>query len=153
MIDMARRHPIVTPVDRARGRSRHGRGGRSSVTGPDLAPLVTRAETFDRVVGDTAHYLVELWPDELRGVVFQVADMPSGPITGEPADRAVPRWRLDRTPDRVTMFRIPVERLDRLPEKDDLDRRAVIETAVFRAVGELIDKDPWDLAPDRYRHL
>jgi hypothetical protein len=145
---MVRRHRIVPPVDRARGRSRHGRSYRSSVTGPDLAPLVTRAETFDRIVADTAHYLVELWPAELQDVVFQVADMPSDP--GAPT--AMPRWKIERAPVRVTIFRIPVERVTHQPEKDDMDRRIVIETAVFRAVAELLDKDPWDLAPDRYRH-
>ncbi|PCN49307.1 hypothetical protein Csp2054_03780 [Curtobacterium sp. 'Ferrero'] len=145
---MRRKPPLVTPVARGRGRSRHGRGGRSSVTGPDLAPLVTRAETFDRIVGDTAHYLVQLWPEELDGVVFQVADMPTDPTL----PTSMPRWRVDRAGRRVTLFRIPVERVTRSPEKDDVDRRIVVETAVFRAVGELIDKDPWDLAPDRYRH-
>ncbi|MCL9666602.1 metallopeptidase family protein [Curtobacterium albidum] len=145
---MRRKHPTVTPVDRARGRSRHGRGGRSSVTGPDLAPVITRAETFDRIVGDTAHYLVGLWPDELAGVVFQVADMP----TDQALPDRLPRWRVDRDERRVTLFRVPVERVTRSPEKDDTDRRVIVETAVFRAVGELIDKDPWDLAPDRYRH-
>jgi hypothetical protein len=145
---MVRRHRLVTPVDRARGRSRHGRGYRSSVTGPDLAPVITRAETFDRIVGDTAHYLVELWPEELHGVVFQVADMP----TDTSLPTSMPRWRIDRQGRKVTLFRIPVERVTRMPEKDDLDRRVVIETAVFRAVAELLDKDPWDLAPDRYRH-
>ncbi len=118
------------------------------MTGPDLAPLTTRAEAFDRIVGDTAHYLVQLWPDELAGVVFQVADMPTDPTL---PDR-MPRWRVDRAGKRVTVFRVPVERVTRSPEKDDVDRRIIVETAVFRAVGELIDKDPWDLAPDRYRH-
>jgi hypothetical protein len=118
------------------------------VTGPDLAPVITRAETFDRIVGDTAHYLIGLWPDELAGVVFQVADMPTDAALPD----YMPRWRVDREGRRVTLFRIPVERVTRSPEKDDTDKRIVIETAVFRAVGELIDKDPWDLAPDRYRH-
>jgi hypothetical protein len=145
---MPRRHRLVVPVARGRGRSRHGRGGRSSVTGPELAPLLTRAESFDRIVADTAHYLVELWPDELRDVVFQVADMP----TDAQLPTTMPRWRVERPERRVTLFRIPVERITRMPEKDDADRRIVIETAVFRAVGELLDKDPWDLAPDRYRH-
>jgi hypothetical protein len=145
---MVRRHRLVTPVDRGRGRSRHGRAYRSSVTGPELAPIITRAEAFDRIVADTAHYLVELWPDELRDIVFQVADMPAE--TGLP--KSMPRWRIDRADGRVTIFRIPVERVAHMPEKDDLDRRIIVETAVFRAVGELIDKDPWDLAPDRYRH-
>lgn len=145
---MRRKPRLVTPVDRARGRSRHGRGFRSSVTGPELAPIITRAEAFDRIVGDTAHYLMGLWPDELHGVVFQVADMPSDSAVPD----AMPRWRVEHDERRVTVFRIPVERVTRAPEKDDTDRRVIVETAVFRAVGELIDKDPWDLAPDRYRH-
>ncbi|MBF4584256.1 metallopeptidase family protein [Curtobacterium sp. VKM Ac-2865] len=145
---MRRKPRLVTPVDRGRGRSRHGRGSRSSVTGPELAPIITRAEAFDRIVGDTAHYLLGLWPDELQGVVFQVADMPTEP--GLPD--SLPRWRIEHDERRVTVFRIPVERVTRSPEKDDVDRRIVVETAVFRAVAELLDKDPWDLAPDRYRH-
>ncbi|MCY1695840.1 metallopeptidase family protein [Curtobacterium sp. SL109] len=145
---MRRKPRLVTPVARGRGRSRHGRGHRSSVTGPELAPVITRAEAFDRIVGDTAHYLLGLWPDELQGVVFQVADMPTGP--GLPD--ALPRWRVEHGERRVTVFRIPVERVTHSPEKDDVDRRIVVETAVFRAVAELLDKDPWDLAPDRYRH-
>ncbi|WP_284756341.1 metallopeptidase family protein [Curtobacterium sp. ME-Dv--P-122a] len=145
---MRRKPRLVTPVDRGRGRSRHGRDGRSSVTGPELAPIITRAEAFDRIVGDSAHYLLGLWPEELSGVVFQVADMPSDTTLPD----EMPRWRIDRDTRRVTVFRIPVERVNRSPEKDDSDRRIIIETAVFRAVGELIGKDPWDLAPDRYRH-
>jgi hypothetical protein len=28
-----------------------------------------------------------------------------------------------------------------------------VESCVFRAVAELLGKDPWDLAPDRFRHV
>jgi hypothetical protein len=28
-----------------------------------------------------------------------------------------------------------------------------VEGCVFKAVGELLGKDPWDLAPDRFRHF
>ncbi len=119
------------------------------MTGPDLPPVITRAELFDRIVADTAHYLVERWPDELANVVFQVADMPS---TAE-QPTVMPRWLVEHQPPRVTIYRIPVERVTRLPEKDDLDRRIIVETSVLRAVAELIGKDPWDLAPDRYRHF
>ena len=122
------------------------------MTGPHLAPVVTRAELFDRIVGDTAHYLLGLWPEELAGVVFQVADMPTVGSAPVPVPDRMPRWRVDRDERRVTLFRIPVERVTHSPEKDDTDRRVIVETAVFRAVGELLDKDPWDLAPDRYRH-
>jgi hypothetical protein len=29
----------------------------------------------------------------------------------------------------------------------------VIESCVFRGIAELLGKDPWDLAPDRFRHF
>jgi hypothetical protein len=28
-----------------------------------------------------------------------------------------------------------------------------IESCVFRAVAELLGRDPWDLAPDRFHHF
>jgi lambda repressor-like predicted transcriptional regulator len=28
----------------------------------------------------------------------------------------------------------------------------LIESYVFRAVAELLGRDPWDISPDRYRH-
>jgi hypothetical protein len=34
-----------------------------------------------------------------------------------------------------------------------LHKRMMIESCVFRAVAELLGKDPWDLAPERFRHL
>jgi hypothetical protein len=36
---------------------------------------------------------------------------------------------------------------------DELHRRMLVESCVFRAVAELLGKDPWDLAPERFRHL
>jgi hypothetical protein len=52
----------------------------------------------------------------------------------------------------VVLHRIPIERMSRLHRDDDWHRRLMVESCVFRAVGELIGKDPWDLAPDRFRH-
>jgi hypothetical protein len=43
--------------------------------------------------------------------------------------------------------------MSRLHRYDDLHRRMMVESCVFRAVAELLGKDPWDLAPDRFRHL
>ena len=43
--------------------------------------------------------------------------------------------------------------LSRLHRYDDLHRRMMVESCVFRAVAELLGKDPWDLAPERFRHL
>ena len=129
-------------------RDRHGRGIRASVTGPDLPVLRTRADAFEASVASTAEYLKDIWPDELADVTFEIAGLPS-----EVGRSGVNRWR--STPDerRVILYRLPIERLARLRRADDLHRRMLIESCVFRAVAELLGKDPWDLAPDRYRHF
>ena len=41
----------------------------------------------------------------------------------------------------------------RLEPDDEWHRRSFIESCVFRAVAELLGKDPWDIAPERYRHF
>ena len=110
--------------------------------------LRTRAEAFESTVASTAEYLRDIWPDELDGVRFEVAGLPSGQ-----GERGVDRWRALRDERRVILFRLPIERLAKLHRADELHRRMLIESCVFRAVAELLDKDPWELAPDRYRHL
>ena len=132
-----------------RSRDRHGRGIRSAVTGPHLPLLHTRADQFDLAVAATAEYLKDLWPNELAGVSFEVAGLPRE-VT--PAG-GIDRWRVDVPEKRVILFRLPIERLARLHRTDDLHRRMLIESCVFRAVAELLGTDPWDLAPERFRHL
>ena len=134
---------------RGLARDRHGRGIRAAVTGPLLPLLRSRADVFDMTVASTAEYLKELWPAELSGVSFEVAALPSQLGTSVGVDR----WRVLAAERRVILYRLPVERLSRLHRYDDLHRRMMIESCVFRAVAELIGKDPWDLAPDRFRHL
>ncbi len=130
-------------------RDRHGRGIRSAVTGPHLPLLRSRADTFEMTVASTADYLKDLWPDELASVTFEVAGMPSE-LGATPA---VDRWRVLPTQRRVILYRLPIERLSRLHRYDDLHKRMMVESCVFRAVADLLGKDPWDLAPDRFRHL
>ena len=60
---------------------------------------------------------------------------------------------LARSPRRVILYRLTIERLPKLHSDDDLHRRMLVESCVFRAVAELLGKDPWDLAPERFRHL
>lgn len=98
-------------------------------------------------VADTAEYLRSVWP-ELVDVTFEVAGLPRS-VTGP----GVNRWKVDVGERRVTLFRLPIERLTKLHVNDELHLRMLIESCVFRAVGELLGKDPWDLAPDRFRHL
>ncbi|CAN5204243.1 metallopeptidase family protein [soil metagenome] len=134
---------------RAGWRDRHGRGLRSAVTGPHLPLLNTRSDIFDLTVASTAEYLKDMWPDELATVSFEVAGLPSevGP------SRRVDRWLVLPAERRVILFRLPIERFARMHRHDELHRRMLIETCVFRAVAELLGKDPWDLAPERFRHL
>ena len=100
-------------------------------------------------VAATAEYLKDLWPDELAAVSFEVAGQPSEITTTGGIDR----WLVIAPERRVILFRLPIERLARLHRHDDLHRRMLIESCVFRAVAELLGKDPWDLAPDRFRYL
>ncbi|MDM4762714.1 metallopeptidase family protein [Galbitalea sp. SE-J8] len=133
----------------ARSRERHGRAQRSLIAGPELPPLWTRFDAFDSAVAGCAEYLKELWPDELAAVTFEVAGIPAQIASA----RGVDRWRVYPDENRVLLYRLPIERLSRLHKQDALHRRLMIESCVFRAVAELLGKDPWDLAPDRFRHL
>lgn len=145
---MARSRRLSTaPSARGGFRDRHGRGLRSSVTGPHLPVLRTRAETFESIVAETADYLRGLWPAELGQVSFEIAGIPRS-VGGDGLDR----WRVDTSANRVVLYRLPIERLSHLHIDDDAHQRMYVESCVFRAVGELLGRDPWDLAPDRYRH-
>jgi hypothetical protein len=146
MARSSRRAAVPASV-RAGWRDRHGRGIRAAVTGPQLPPLRTRAEVFDATIAATAQYLKDLWPDELANTHFEVADLPAASDTS-----GVRRWLVIAPEHRIILFRLPIERLARLHRKDEFHRRMMIESCVFRAVAELLGKDPWDLAPDRFRH-
>lgn len=121
---------------------------RSAVTGPHLPLLNTRVDIFDLTVSSTAEYLKDLWPSELAAVSFEVAGLP-GELS---ADDGIDRWLVLAPERRIILFRLPIERLARLHRNDELHRRMLIESCVFRAVAEFLGKDPWDLAPERFRH-
>ena len=137
------------PPATSRWRSRHGRGARGPVTGPHLPMLQNRIDFFDMTVASTADYLKGVWPEELADVHFEVAATP----IGNSGDDGVDRWRVDAGRRRIVLYRVPIQRLTKLHRDDELHRRMYIEGCVFRAVAELLGKDPWDLAPDRYRHF
>lgn len=134
---------------RAGYRDRHGRGIRAAVTGPHLPLLRTRVDLFDLAVASTAEYLKDAWPAELENVSFEVAGLPSQLAGTDGVDR----WRVYPLERRVVLYRLPIERLAHLHVDDEAHKRMMIESCVFRAVAELLGKDPWDLAPDRYRHF
>ena len=111
--------------------------------------LRTRVDVFDMTVAATAGYLKDLWPDDLAGVHFEVAALPPDADTSG----MVSRWLVVAPQRRIILFRLPIERLARLHRRDELHRRMMIESCVFRAVAELLGKDPWELAPERFRHF
>lgn len=110
--------------------------------------LRTRAETFEGTVAETADYLRGLWPEDLAEVSFEIAGIPRsvGPS-------GLDRWLVDQHARRVVLYRLPIERLSHLHIDDESHQRMYVEGCVFRAVAELLGRDPWDLAPDRFRHF
>ncbi|WP_374107320.1 metallopeptidase family protein [Cryobacterium sp. 1639] len=122
---------------------------RSSATGPFLPPLRTRIDTFDMTIASTVDYLRMVWPAELSDVIFEVAPGPASVIPGV----GVERFSVDARERRITLYRLPMQRLSRMHQVDELHQRMIVESCVFRAVAELLGKDPWDLAPDRFRRL
>ncbi|WOQ68792.1 hypothetical protein RYJ27_08720 [Microbacterium limosum] len=138
----------ATPGARRPNRhDRHGRVGRSAVVRPPIGPLETRFDRFDIAVGAAAEFLRSAWTD-LRDVSFEIASMPP-----ESDADGIPRWHIDRDARRIVLYRIPVERLGHLHRDDDLHRRMAVEGTVFRAAAEYLDRDPWDLGPERFRYF
>ena len=146
---MIRRRARAVPAPRVRAsrHGRHGRDDRSPVVRPPLPPLDTRVDRFDLAVGTAAEFLRSAWED-LREVRFEVADMPTGPDA-----RGIPRWQVFRDEKRIVLFRLPIERLSHLHRDDDLHRRMMVESSVFRAAAEYLERDPWDLGPERFRYF
>lgn len=140
------RRDIRATSTRGSSRDRHGRGVRGFVTGPQLAPLRTRVNVFESTVAGAAEYLKDIWPDELSAVHFEIAGLPRE-VT---AKGGVARWLVIAPERRIILYRLPIERLAKLHRSDDLHRRMLIESCVFRAVAELLGKDPWELAPERF---
>lgn len=144
---MIRRRAARTPVRRPARHGRHGREDRSPVVRPPLLPLETREERFDFAVGTAAEFLRSAWP-ELREVRFEVAAMPAASD-----EDGIPRWSVHADEKRIVLYRLPIERLGDLHREDDLHRRMAIEGCVFRAAAEYLDRDPWDLGPERFRYF
>ncbi|GAA1926253.1 hypothetical protein GCM10009775_18080 [Microbacterium aoyamense] len=135
------------PRRRPARHGRHGRVGRSPVVRPPLPPLDTRIDRFDLAVGTAAEFLRSAWP-ELRDVSFEIADMP---LAAD--EQGIPRWRVLADEKRIILFRLPIERLSHLHRDDELHRRMMVEGSVFRAAAEYLDRDPWDLGPERFRYF
>ncbi|MDF0514670.1 hypothetical protein PX701_13645 [Agromyces sp. H3Y2-19a] len=146
---MPRSRRVAAPRSPRRlARDRHGRGMRSPVTGPHLPMLTNRLDEFELTVATTVSYLRGLWP-ELEGVVFEVAQAPAEAIHDDHIDR----WKVYHDERRIVFFRLPIVRFLRLQEGEDKDEKLLVESCVFRAIADFLGRDPWELAPGRYRHF
>ena len=99
------------------------------------------------MVGQTVEFLRSAWPEELEKLTWQVSDAPL--MVSNRTE--VMRFAVNREKFRVTIFRIPIERLTHHRRTDKLDERFHIEQYVFQAVAELLGKDPGELIPDRFK--
>ena len=130
-------------MTRTHGRSR--RPGRSVVLGPEIAKRRRRADYFVEVVEAMMDHLRKLAPEELDGTTVAIRAMPDQPSTLP----GVARWRVDKASKTIHLFRLPIERMGHHHPGDRWYERMLIESAVIKAVAELIGWDPWRLTPGR----
>ena len=126
-------------------RERHGRPIRGSL----LSHLASTRPLsfFENVVSQTVEFLRAAWPEELDKLDWRVADAPPALDTNQ----EIARYSVNREKFRITIYRIPIERLTHHRRTDRMDERFHIEQFVFQASAELIGKDPGDLIPDRFK--
>lgn len=124
---------------------------RGPLAPPQVPLAVTRAESFDDLVRDSADRLERHWP-QLSKVEFAVQDVPLADLPdGDPAPgevvEPVPLGRVvtargDR-PDRVVVYRRPVE----IRAKNREERALLVHEVVVEQVAELLGLAPESIDP------
>lgn len=127
-------------------RSRHGRQLRSDVRGIAAIGNGGRNTSFAEIAKDVVNYLCDAQPTLMHDIQVEMTLLPSA----ERADGVPRRWTALRSERRVILYRLPIERGSKLHRQDDWHRRNNIETTVIEAIADLIDIDPYELAPNRY---
>ncbi|MFM6974768.1 MAG: hypothetical protein ACKOXM_06555 [Agromyces sp.] len=138
--------PMPQSVAGSRRRGRHGRALRSSLVGRYLPPIRTRRDEFNVIVSQTVDFVRGNLPAEMSDVTVFVAAAPAEAVHGDHIDR----WGMNAEARSVTLYWMPIARFDFKHGDTDLQRRMMIEGYVFRALAELLGKDPWDLARARF---
>ncbi|WP_077061062.1 metallopeptidase family protein [Streptomyces sp. MP131-18] len=136
------------PADRHRHRDRHGRGMRGPVAPPQVPLAISRADTFDSLVHDSAERLRRRLP-QLAGVDFEVQEVPWLAREGEPGSGTdgVPLGGVQRArpgrPDRIVVYRRPVE----LRSRDRDERAQLVHEVVVEQAAELLGLAPESVDP------
>ena len=126
-------------------RERHGRTARGSL----LAHLGAGRSLsfFETVVSQTVDFLRTAWPEELSKLDYRLKDAPDA---SDPKSE-VARYSVNQKTFRITIYRLPIERMTHHRRTDRMDERFHIEQFVFQAAAELIGKNPDDLIPDQFK--
>lgn len=126
-------------------RERHGRTARGSL----LAHLGAGRSLgfFETVVSQTVDFLRTAWPEELSKLDYRLKDAPDA---SDPKSE-VARYSVNQKTFRITIYRLPIERMTHHRRTDRMDERFHIEQFVFQAATELIGKNPDDLIPDQFK--
>lgn len=137
------------PEGRSRRRDRHGRGMRGPVAPPQVPLALSRADTFDSLVHDSAERLKRRLP-QLAGVEFAVQEVPwlgRGEAAAADAADGVPLGGLapgrDGRPDRVLVYRRPVE----LRSRDADECARLVHEVVVEQAAELLGLAPESVDP------
>jgi hypothetical protein len=127
-------------------KSRHGRAPRSDARGVAAVDTGGRNGFFMAVAKDVINYLCDVQADLMKGVRVEMGLLP----LGELADGQPRLWSIDKTENRVVLYRVAIERMAKLHRNDEWHRRNHIESVTISAIAELLDIDPYDFAPNRY---
>ncbi|MDT0310233.1 metallopeptidase family protein [Streptomyces sp. DSM 44917] len=136
------------PAGPRRHRDRHGRGMRGPLAPPQVPLALSRADTFDSLVNDSAERLRRRLP-QLAGVEFEVQEVPwltGGAEAGASPDGVplggVVRARRGR-PDRVVVYRRPVE----LRARDREECAQLVHEVCVEQAAELLGLAPESVDP------
>ncbi|WP_228081506.1 metallopeptidase family protein [Streptomyces profundus] len=142
--------PASGPPERHRRRDRHGRGMRGPVAPPQVPLALSRADTFDSLVHDSAERLRRRLP-QLDGVDFGVQEVPvlrAESVGGaDPLDGVVPLGGVLRAQrgrrDRIVVYRRPVELRSRSRE----ECAQLVHEVVVEQAAELLGLAPETVDP------
>ncbi|WP_097233342.1 metallopeptidase family protein [Streptomyces zhaozhouensis] len=136
--------PVSGQPERHRHRDRHGRGMRGPLAPPQVPLAVSRADTFDSLVDDSAERLRRRLP-QLDGVEFLVREVPV--LRDASQDGAVPLGGIVRAARgrraRIVVYRRPVELRSR--NRDECAQ--LVHEVVVEQAAELLGLAPESVDP------
>ncbi len=135
-----------------RRRWRHGRGRRGPLMPMHLPGYRSRPERFDDAVMASAQRLAERWGTAIEAIDFSILPVPGDKLLDKAAAHGtrVPlsssRPAKERRPARITIYRLPIERLAESP----VDIVDIVHQCIVQEVANLWLRDPHEIDPEFY---